>query len=255
MSERYLVSGEDLTGIADAIREKTGTSDTIIFPDGFVSAIENFSSDDEPTDAETQAIMRTISGYYENIEDGMIANYTFAHCYSLTSVKFTRCDNIGMFAFQNCSSLQTVDFPVCVVVGIGAFEYCSSLQTVSFPVCTTIGTSAFCACSSLQSVSFPGCGTIGGSAFYDCAELSVASFPSCYTILGNAFYGCSKLISLYLTGDTYVTLHSDLVFGNTPFSSSSYTGFFGSIFVPSKMVQNYKTRSVWSLYADRLVGI
>ena len=35
----YLVQGESITEVADAIREKGGTPDTLIFPDGFVAAI------------------------------------------------------------------------------------------------------------------------------------------------------------------------------------------------------------------------
>ena len=35
----YLVQAASLTTVADAIRSKGGTSDTLIFPDGFVAAI------------------------------------------------------------------------------------------------------------------------------------------------------------------------------------------------------------------------
>ena len=37
---RYVVSGSDLTDVADAIREKGGTSEKLSFPDGFEDAIE-----------------------------------------------------------------------------------------------------------------------------------------------------------------------------------------------------------------------
>lgn len=36
---KYIVDGEDLTGIADAIREKTGGSEQIVFPTGFTNGI------------------------------------------------------------------------------------------------------------------------------------------------------------------------------------------------------------------------
>ena len=39
----YSVTGEQLTGIADAIRTKTGDSSGLAFPDGFVSAIEGIA--------------------------------------------------------------------------------------------------------------------------------------------------------------------------------------------------------------------
>ena len=43
MSE-YLVTSEDLTAVADAIREKSGGSESLEFPDGFVSEVEGIES-------------------------------------------------------------------------------------------------------------------------------------------------------------------------------------------------------------------
>lgn len=40
---RYIVEASELTSIADAIREKTGESGSLIYPSGFVSAIEEIS--------------------------------------------------------------------------------------------------------------------------------------------------------------------------------------------------------------------
>lgn len=44
MENKYLVSAEDLTSVADAIREKGGTAEPIVFPGGFVSGIHELSS-------------------------------------------------------------------------------------------------------------------------------------------------------------------------------------------------------------------
>lgn len=40
----YITNDTELTSIADAIRTKAGTSSTISYPDGFVTAIENIPS-------------------------------------------------------------------------------------------------------------------------------------------------------------------------------------------------------------------
>lgn len=40
----YLTNTTELTAVADAIREKTGENGDLIYPNGFVSAIENISS-------------------------------------------------------------------------------------------------------------------------------------------------------------------------------------------------------------------
>ena len=44
MPEHYIANAADLTAVADAIRTKGGTTDTLTFPDGFVSAIGNLGS-------------------------------------------------------------------------------------------------------------------------------------------------------------------------------------------------------------------
>lgn len=41
MANEYFVNSADMTAVADAIREKGGTEDALVFPSGFVSAIEN----------------------------------------------------------------------------------------------------------------------------------------------------------------------------------------------------------------------
>lgn len=38
----YLTNTTDLTKVASAIREKGGTSDSLVYPDGFVTAIQPF---------------------------------------------------------------------------------------------------------------------------------------------------------------------------------------------------------------------
>ena len=40
-STYYKVSSSDLTSVADAIRAKSGTTEALVYPDGFISAIEN----------------------------------------------------------------------------------------------------------------------------------------------------------------------------------------------------------------------
>lgn len=40
----YLVDGSDMTTVADAIREKGGTSEPLQFPDGMAAAVRNIKS-------------------------------------------------------------------------------------------------------------------------------------------------------------------------------------------------------------------
>ena len=102
-----------------------------------------------------------------------------------------------------------------------AFRYCTSLTSVSFPNATSIGEYAFDSCSKLTSVSFPNATSIGGFVFRD----------------------CSKLTTLYIgtETDTVCTLAN----ANLP-STVAY------IYVPSALVEQYKTATNWSKFADRI---
>ena len=44
MANEYTVNAADLTAVADAIRAKAGTSEGLIFPDGFAAAIAGIST-------------------------------------------------------------------------------------------------------------------------------------------------------------------------------------------------------------------
>lgn len=44
MANEYTVNAADLTAVADAIRAKTGTSEGLLFPDGFAAAIAGISA-------------------------------------------------------------------------------------------------------------------------------------------------------------------------------------------------------------------
>ena len=63
---KYRVDGTDLTSVADAIRTKGGTSASLSFPDGFVSAVQNI-----PTGGGSTLITKSITenGTYDASDD------------------------------------------------------------------------------------------------------------------------------------------------------------------------------------------
>ena len=228
-----------------------------------------------PVPSEIEIITGTIS-YYNDTEEKIenIGNYAFQYCTSLTSVNFPVCTAIGVRAFRYCSSLTSVSFPVCTTIGEYAFHGCTSLTSVSFPACIRIGESAFyncynltsvsfpaCIriggwafsnCTSLTSVSFPACTTIGGSAFWDCTKLASVNSPACTTIYYSAFNNCTSLTSLTLGASTVCTLANTNAFYSTPMSLSTYTGTFGSLYVPASLVDAYKSATNWATYSSRI---
>ena len=142
---KYSIEDTTLTGIADAIRGKTGGTDPVAVSD--------------------------MAAQIEGIEVGGGGDIDALIYRSITEISSSSVTSIGDSAFRNCSNLTTVDFPVATSIGSSAFYSCSSLTTVDFPVATSIGSYAFYSCRSLTTADFPVATSIGTYAFNSCRVL------------------------------------------------------------------------------------
>ena len=227
MANTYTTLTELFTATADAIRAKTGKTDSIVadnFPDEIIGI---------KTGNDKAIIERTIKeASYDDVEF------------------------VNDYAFFGCDYLSSISFPKCKYIGLNAFEYCTSLVSASFPVCTSIGRSAFYYCYNLTSVSFPACAKISNRAFFYCKSLTSASFPACISIFSSAFDRCHNLTSLYLTGSSLCTLSNSNAFTSTPIGGYSTTaGRYGSIYVPASLLTSYQTATNWTYFSSRFVGV
>lgn len=218
----------------------------------------------------TRTISGVVSGSAERIEwvafDGTlieganfpnawrIADNAFHFCTSLATASFPNVTSLGSSAFYRCEKLVVADFPNAERVGSATFYSCYALTTANFPSAQGIGSSAFEHCEALVTTSFPNVATAGSFAFAYCYALSTISFPVLTNVASCMFMSCSALMSVYLLSSKMVTLNSTNAFAGTPMSNSSYTGSFGSIYVPESLVASYKTRTGWSLYASRITA-
>lgn len=141
-------------------------------------------------------------------------------------------------------------------VGNYAFYNCFSLASVSIPACTTIGSYAFYNCYHLAAVSLPACTSVGNYAFYNCSALATVSLPVCTTVGSNAFRSCYRLVSLYITSVSSVPALGTYAFGSTPIGGYSVSaGCYGSVYVPTSLVDSFKTATKWSSISSRIVGV
>ena len=194
------------------------------------------------------------SMYFPKCEN--IGAYAFAYCYSLSSICFSACTSVGDNAFWYCENLSHASFSACSIIGEYAFAECSALTSVYFPVCASIGRYAFDDCYSLVSVSFPECTNIDCDAFTHCYSLASVHLSKCESICTGAFADCHELVSLYLLGSSVCDLASTDAFYSTPISDYiDITGDYGSIFVPTSLVDAYKSATNWSEYFLRFVGV
>lgn len=154
MSNQHSTLTGLFSDIADAIREKRGSSASIV-ADAFPTAIRAIPSGGGGDDI---AI---------SILDGTISEYTNSNITQLRA-----------YAFYRCTNLKSANFPLITTVNAGAFGECTSLSEISMPAVATVGSSAFTGCA-LTDVYLPNCDMIGASAFYNCKHLTSISLPNC----------------------------------------------------------------------------
>ena len=186
-----------------------------------------------------------------------IGNYAFQSCSSLTEVSFPKVTSIaesilsiGSDAFRDCSGLTKVSFPKAINIGSNAFYGCSGLTEVtdaSFPEVTKIGNQAFQNCSSLTSVSFPKVTSIGERAFSSCSGLTRISFPVATSISIYAFRDCSSLTTIYVGTNTSTVC--------TLSSTNAIPSSVTDIYVPSSLVDSYKSATNWSTFASKIKSV
>ena len=183
----------------------------------------------------------------------VITGTMFQECVNLEDVNSSACEKVEYSAFWSCYKLNSINLPSCSSIGTAAFYSCKTLSNVEIPNCTFIGSSAFNGCTMLSSINMENVLNIGSSAFIS-AKFSKLSLPQCLSIGAGAFAQCSLLRALILASSSVAKLMSN-AFNFTPMSSSKLFGYYGSIYVPSSLVDAYKTATNWASFSDRITSI
>lgn len=163
---------------------------------------------------------------------------------------------VGRQTFFNCRQLEKISLPNC--------EYADYLTdspvfySAELPKCKITNQTFYN--TNISMASLPECMILGPATFNRCTNLTSINLPKCKIIEEAAFSYCTKLSAVYLPSTEMCHIKEwsggiQTVFGQTPIVDSSYLGYFGSIYVPSNLVDTYKTDSEWSRYADRITSI
>ena len=129
-------------------------------------------------------------------------------------------------------------------VGASAFESCGSLITVDLPEVTSVGTGAFRG-SSVVTLNLPKCETIGVNILYGNRGVTKLDFPKVTEIKIYGLQYVWNLTTLILRSKTMCTL------GNASMGVSPIGKGTGYIYVPSALLEQYKTATNWSTYANQ----
>lgn len=243
-----------LTGVANAIRTKKGTT-AKINPQNFETEIGSIttSKPEQEKTAEPTNTEQIISP-----DNGKVLSKVIIHSAPLPDEYNDRykirnkclVDTVNDRIVLG-SNDDTIDIPTKSTAGLQiidsyAFYGCNKLRSVTITYTTSsVGEGAFLHCYNLRSVKIVGndLTSIGDYAFSSCSELTNITLPTRLSSIGaSAFSNCIKLTSITMLSTTPPTL------GSNAFHSNVTT-----ITVPAGCGNAYKTADGWSAYADKIV--
>lgn len=223
-----------------------------------------------------------------------VGQYAFNGCSALTDVNLPNVKTVGGNAFQNCTSLTKLDLPKATALngylvsgcssltelnmpnaesgrgfaiadskvehlnlpkftsaGSSVFRNAKSLRTVYMPKLNKLEQFLFMGDTALETVTFPKVASVEGQAMESCSALTYVDLPICKRIVAKGFNKCSSLETLILRkSDAICTLANVSAFTSTPIESGT-----GYVYVPSALVDSYRTATNWSTYANQFRAI
>jgi hypothetical protein len=156
----------------------------------------------------------------------------------------------GEVNFDSCTNLVTAFFPKLENLTYTMFYGCNKLKQLEFPSVTKLsGNGSLSQCKSLVKVVAPALTEIRNSFGFYCDNLEIADFTNLKSIVYSSqiFSNCPKLKALVLRGESMVTLSYSSSFNNKD-GIGAGTGY---IYVPSALVETYKSATNWSVYATQ----
>lgn len=193
---KYVINDTTLTNIANAIREKTGST----------SPITPENMDDEIAAIETggdvgpyEWVVRGTSPY--GISSGEIFNDgDHIITYNQSAWSYDVYDNATTEIIDNCFArvdVRDVEMKKVTSIPRYAFDSASYLRDTVFDAATQIYYYAF-QNSTVKSIKIPSCTTICRYAFNNCPNLKTVHAKNVTVIQPNAFSGCTGLTSIDL---------------------------------------------------------
>lgn len=237
----------NLTELANLLRERTGETSKLDFPDDFLEQVEKTTTLDEFASA------GSLSGPIYLNSATQIAAYTFAnmpiteiHAPNVTRFYTNLTSSItGKGIFYNCNQLTIVDLPNLTSVGAGGYQFanCTALTNIHLPK-SNQGWYMFLNCTNLKTAILNGNGSTNTYGFSGCTSLLAVEYTGNLTKIGNyEFNGATKMNTLVIRNTTMPTLANINAFTNTPFASGK-TG--GILYVPNNLIETYTNATNWS---------
>lgn len=229
-----------LTDLADSIREVEGSTDPIN-PQDFSDRVKAIG-----TNSGAFGATATLAALIEGNAVELTSN--------ATKVKDS--------AFKSNSEITSLNLPSATSIGTSAFQGCTALTSVNLPSVHTIKKTAFCECTALKTANIPNCGNINGYAFQLCSSLASVNMPGAVFIAEYAFAGCKSLTKIIIGNGYQVANVEPTTFNGCYHLTGTVDETYNPdglkdcyIYVPDAWVDDYRSATNWSTYADQIKGI
>ncbi len=117
---------------------------------------------------------------------------------------------------------------------------------------TTLRNNAFYRNDVIASIKLPNCASVGSSAFAYCTALTTVDLSQQISITSGLFSNSSAFAHLILRSSTLCPLSSAF---SSAFSGTKIDQGFGAIYVPSSLVDTYKSATSWSAAANQIYAL
>lgn len=231
MANEYLVNSADMTAVADAIRNKGGTSGALTFPGGFVDAVGAIQAD---------------GGGEDNFSLHLNNMLTNAYSASVTRLK--------EYSFYKKTNLVTASFPNAEYVEANCFNKCTALSSLEIPNSIGLDNLALSECASLTHLTMPKgrlfyMSCMGGTGLKHIDLGSSDMLENSGEFGSTVFNYATHIESLILRHPFVMTLRNINAFNNC--NLAGFNGVYsGHIYVPSALIESYNAATNWAtLYA------
>lgn len=153
---------------------------------------------------------------------------------------------IATYGMYNCRLLEADELPTPLTLSTYALGS-TGIKISEIPSGVALNSYCMQYCNNITNLTFNNSGTIPIYCFRGCDGLQSITLNSGITaISGNVFYKCSNLKTVTINKtDAVITLGTNAFGGAT----------LDTIYVPSSLLERYKTTTNWSRYADIMVGV
>lgn len=226
----------DLTSIANAIRTKGGTSAQLVFPTGFVDAIDAIETGGGDVDLFVSSGPFNGDLSFDVTKVGLVFRGATGN-YSLAFPNVTSFIGTQNFSSQGITSLRLPNYTGTLPSEL--FYKSNSIRTLFAPKSSggTISNSTGMTCAVVGNISS------GSSTCNGCPNLTVVDTNKCASMNRTFYKGCGSLGTLIIRASTVQSMSYLNAFNTTKFADGNEGG---TIYVPQALIASYQAATNWS---------